>query len=410
VCSSDLRDIHEQHRVSTPLELLFDLTFVVAISQASSQLHHDMAAHHTAQAITGYLLAFAAIWWAWMNYTWFASAYDNDDTLFRVLTMVQMGGVLVLAAGIPGLFNGEFMAGVIGYVVMRIALSAQWLRAARGDPLRRRTCLRYAGGVALMQLLWVAFLLAVDHGLLAGTSLWATMIILWVGELSVPVFAERAGGTPWHAHHIAERYGLMIIIVLGECVLGVANEIAAMQQAQGWSFHLALVGFAGMLLVFCLWWMYFLLPSADALHHHRERAWNWGYGHYITFAAVAAIGSGLELAADALKTTHEVADAHNAVASAAHAVSPLLAISMVASAEAIFVSSLWVLHRHVTKTQDRQLLVKLVCLTCIGLGPIAVALNLPLFWGLLLLCLGPLINIIYYEHRRQHDTEHFSVH
>ncbi|HEX3530828.1 MAG TPA: low temperature requirement protein A, partial [Thermoanaerobaculia bacterium] len=115
------RDIHEKHRVSTPLELLFDLTFVVAISQAASQLHHGVVEHHVTQALPGYLVAFAAAWWAWMNYTWFASAYDNDDTLFRVLTLVQMGGVLVLATGIPGLFTGHFRAGVIGYVVMRLS-------------------------------------------------------------------------------------------------------------------------------------------------------------------------------------------------------------------------------------------------------------------------------------------------
>ena len=209
------RDIHEQHRVSTPLELLFDLTFVVAISHASSQLHHGAMEHHAAQAIAGYVLAFFAIWWAWMNYTWFASAYDNDDTLFRVLTMLQMAGVLLLATGIPGLFAGQFLAGVIGYVVMRLALCVQWLRAARGDPLRRRTCRRYALGITVVQLAWVGFLLAVNQGILSGISLWSAMVILWLCELTVPIWAERAGEPPWHAHHIAERYSLLVIFVLG---------------------------------------------------------------------------------------------------------------------------------------------------------------------------------------------------
>ena len=63
------RDIHESHRVATPLELLFDLVFVVAIAQAAAHLHHGIVEHHTANAIAGFLMAFAAIWWAWMNDT-----------------------------------------------------------------------------------------------------------------------------------------------------------------------------------------------------------------------------------------------------------------------------------------------------------------------------------------------------
>jgi low temperature requirement protein LtrA len=401
------RDIHETHRVSTPLELLFDLTFVVAISQAASQLHHGVMEHHVAQVLPGYLLAFAAIFWAWINYTWFASAYDNDDTLFRLLTLVQMGGVLVLATGIPGLFTGQYRAGVIGYVVMRLALCADWLRAARGDLPRRRTCLRYAAGIALAQAGWIGFLLAVEGGVLAGISLWAAMIVLWGVEMAVPLWAERAGNTPWHAHHIAERYGLMVIIVLGECVLGATNAIASMWQARGWSMDLALLGFAGTLLIFCLWWMYFLLPSADALHDHR--AWGWGYGHYFLFASVAAIGAGLEVVADVLRTAQEATGAHGVTPSGAPGVSPLYAISMVALTEGVFVASLWALYRYATRARDRQLRLMLICLAGIALGPIAMALGLPLPWGLLLLSLGPMIAIAYNEHGRRYRTDRFAV-
>lgn len=394
------RDIHEAHRVSTPLELLFDLTFVVAISQAAAQLHHGVIEHHAAQALAGYLLAFAAIWWAWMNYTWFASAYGDDSVLFRVLTLLQMGGVLVLATGIPGLFEGQFLAGVAGYVVMRLALCAQWLLAAAGDPAQRRTCLRYAGGIALVQIGWIVFLGLAGSSALPGASRWAALAALWLCELAVPVWAERAGTTPWHAHHIAERYGLMVIIVLGECVLGATNTIAGMWQAHGWSLDLALLGLAGTLLIFCLWWMYFLLPSADALHHHRERAFGWGYGHYVLFASVAAVGSGLDVVADAVRSRHE---------GGAQGVSPLQAIGMVALAEAIFVASLWALHRHAARAEDRQLPLMLVSVAAIALGPLAVASHLPLPWGLLLLSAGPLAAIIYNEHGRRHCTEYFTV-
>lgn len=83
------RDIHELHRVSTPLELLFDLTVAVAIEAAGSQLHHAVVEHHLVLGIFAYITSFAAIWWAWMNFTWFASAYDTGNPSSRLCTMCR---------------------------------------------------------------------------------------------------------------------------------------------------------------------------------------------------------------------------------------------------------------------------------------------------------------------------------
>jgi low temperature requirement protein LtrA len=151
------RDTEASYRVSTPLELLFDLVFVVAVSQASQSLHHLISEDHVAQGVLAYLMVFFAIWWAWMNFTWFASAFDTDDWLYRVLTIVQMGGVLVLAAGVhDAMVEFDFLVVTWGYVIMRLALVAQWLRAAASDPESRRTALRMALGVTVVQVLWVA--------------------------------------------------------------------------------------------------------------------------------------------------------------------------------------------------------------------------------------------------------------
>src|SRR3954454_11972665 len=91
------RDPEEDHRASTPLELLYDLTIVVAFGTASDELAHYLAEGHAAAAIGGFVFASFAVSWAWLNYTWFASAYDTDDWVFRIATMVQMAGVIVLA-------------------------------------------------------------------------------------------------------------------------------------------------------------------------------------------------------------------------------------------------------------------------------------------------------------------------
>jgi len=71
-------------------------------------------------------MAFFAIFWAWLNFTWFGSDYDNDGVLYRLLTILQIVGSLVLAAGIPKMFDGSFVLGVSGYIIMRIALVTQW--------------------------------------------------------------------------------------------------------------------------------------------------------------------------------------------------------------------------------------------------------------------------------------------
>ncbi|HOB65923.1 low temperature requirement protein A [Ottowia sp.] len=411
------RDIHEAHRAATPLELLLDLSFVVAIALAASQLHHGVMAHHTGLALAGFVAAFVAIWWAWMNYTWFASAYDDDSAVFRLLTMLQMGGVLVFATGVPGLFSGDFRAGVLGYAIMRLALVAQWLLAARGDPARAATCRRYALGITAVQVLWIARLGFPPEWL------WPTFVLFMLLELAVPPWAERAGGTPWHAHHIAERYSGLLIITLGEVVLGAANAVAGMWQTFGWTLNLALVGLGSTALVFALWWMYFLLPSGEALHRHRERSFAWGYGHVLVFVSAAAIGAGLEVVADVLKAGKEaaaqaVATAGQAApsatqaahaANAAHGVSPLYAITMVALAQGMFMVSLWAVYSHTTRAQARQGWLTLACVACVALGPLAVWLGAPLPWGLLLLTLGPAVAIVYNEHGRRHCEDHFQV-
>jgi len=295
------RDPDEDHRASTPLELLFDLCFVVAVSQAATSLGHDLVDGHVGHGLFGFAASFFAIWWAWMNFTWFASAYDTDDVPYRLLTLLQIAGVLVLAAGVPDAFDGVFGMVVLGYVIMRVALVGQWLRAARGDPTHRRTALRYALGVSVMQVLWVLWLFVPAGG--RNT----VYVLLVAGELAVPYWAERAGLTPWHPSHIVERYGLFTIIVLGECILGAT---VAIQQAAttGFSAELIAVALGGLLLVLGVWWLYFREAFEGALRAEAASAFPFGYAHYFVFAGIAALGSGLEVAAEGATHAIELSD------------------------------------------------------------------------------------------------------
>src|SRR5688572_8592252 len=216
VTSMVARDRAEPHRASTPLELLFDLSFVVAVAQAAATLHHEVIEGHSGGGVLGYALVFFAIWWAWMNFTWFASSYDTDDVPYRLLTLLQMAGVLLLAAGVPAAIDdSDYRAVTLGYLVMRVGLVTQWLRASIEDPV----------------------------------------------ELSVPVWAERASGTTWHPHHIAERYGLFVIILLGESVLAASNGVDAALDARSVNGPLVVVALSGLGLLFALRWLYFPAPS-----------------------------------------------------------------------------------------------------------------------------------------------------
>src|ERR687890_1221493 len=141
------RDPSEGQRTATPLELLFDLTFVIAFGAAANELAHLLAEGHLGTALLGFGFATFGVSWAWINFSWFASAYDTDDWIFRLATMVQMLGVLIFALGLPDMFaslsQGDTVDNrvmVAGYVVMRAALVFQWLRAARQDPPRRAAC------------------------------------------------------------------------------------------------------------------------------------------------------------------------------------------------------------------------------------------------------------------------------
>jgi low temperature requirement protein LtrA len=295
------RDPHERHRNATPLELLFDLTFATSFGLAASEVAAVLAQGHFMTGLVGFGFASFAICWAWINFSWFSSAYDTDDWLFRIVTMVQMIGVLVLAAGVPRMFASIERTGhldnsvmVLGYVIMRVALVFQWLRAAKDDPARRRICLTYAATISIAQIGWVVQIvmrLAAPDAIILGG-------ILVLIEMAGPVLAERqAGGTPWHVHHIAERHSLFAIIALGEGVVGTVAALSAVVDRQGWTLDTVLVGIAGMGLTFGMWWVYYLIPSGEILERHRDRASVWGYVQMLIVTSIVATGAGLRVAA-----------------------------------------------------------------------------------------------------------------
>jgi low temperature requirement protein LtrA len=392
------RDPHEAHRVPTPLELLFDLTFVIAFGLAASHFAHALAEGHYAAALFGFGFASFSICWAWINFSWFASAYDTDDWLFRVITMVQMIGVLVLAIGLPRMFasieHGEHLDNsvmVLGYVIMRVAMVFQWLRAARQDPARRRACLTYAIAISIAQLGW-AVLIFVDF------SLSVTFILicaLALTELAGPILAEhKDGGTPWHAHHIAERYSLFAIIALGEGVVGTVATLSAVIEEQGWTTDAALVCIAGTGLTFGMWWVYYLLPSAQILEAHRNRSFVWGYGQIMIVASIVATGAGLHVAAYFIANKTQIG--------------PIATVLSVTIPVGVFLGSIYALYTYLLDRFDpfhAWLLIATVAVA--ALAVIAALAGADMAVCLVILMLAPAVTVAGYEmlgHRHQAEA------
>ena len=391
------RDRHETHRVTTPLELLFDLTFVVSFGLAASQFAHALAEGHYRTALLGYGFASFGICWAWTNFSWFASAYDTDDWIFRIVTMVQMIGVLVLALGLPRLFasieHGEHLdtsVMVLGYVIMRVALVFQWLRAARQDRARRGACLTYATVVSVVQVGWAVQIIL--HFSIAVALILSGILAL--AELAGPVFAERKdGGTPWHAHHIAERHGLFAIIALGEGVVGTVAALSAVVEQQGWTLDAALVGIAGVGLTFGLWWVYYMLPSAPILHAHRNRAFVWAYGQLLIVTAIVGTGAGLHVAAYFIE--HK-----------AH-ISALATVLTVAVPVGVFLGLIYALYYYLVRRFDRfHVWLLSATAAVVAVAVIAALSGISMAECLVILMLAPAVTVVGYEVRGyRHQAE-----
>ncbi len=311
----NMRDATQHERPATQLELFFDLVFVIAIASVTAAFHHSISEAHGLETLPNLIFTFMAIWWAWMNFTWFATAFDNDDVLYRLLTISIMGGALIFAGGAESIFNTmQFGIAIIGWILMRVSMIILWLRAAKHNPDVRKTCTRYAIGLGFAQCLWIVLYIVGESGIagiLPGTP---TFMILgsltFLVEFAVPVWGEKAAPTSIHNGHIVERYGLLNIIVLGEVLLSISFIASKFFEGHG-SLELVVLGISSLIIVFALWWVYFLdevsIPTNSVF-----AAFAWGYGHFFIYLGAALLGSGIGAELDVL-THHSKLHGHEAI-------------------------------------------------------------------------------------------------
>jgi low temperature requirement protein LtrA len=274
----------DEERRATWLELFLDLVFVAAIAEVASTLSADP----TATGFGRFLALFLPIGWAWAGFTFYATRFDTDDLVYRLLTLLGMFAVAGLASTVPHALHGGQNSFVVAYVSVRVILLVLYARVYRDLPVARPVSgwFIFVFGIAV-----VDWLISLAVPVPWKYVLWGIALGL---EHVAPIRAwQLLRGVPVHPRHIPERFGLLIIIVLGEGVIGVVLGTAEVS----WTVLSGAVAFAGFLAGAAIWWLYFdFLDGAAVVSRNVRSGITFVYAHYFVAAGIAALGVGVKLA------------------------------------------------------------------------------------------------------------------
>ena len=271
-----------------PLELYFDLVFVLGFTQSTAL----MAARSSWEGIVQGMLVLALLWWAWAGYAWLTSVIDPEEGAVRLVMFSAMAALLVVALCVPEAFEDRGLVFAAAYGVVRAAHVVLFLIASRTDPGLRRSVVGLAvgGAVGVGLLVGASFLDGVAQGALWGIAI----LIDWVE----PALFGVAGWRLVPAH-FAERHNLVIILALGESV--VALGIGAESDLDAGIIVAAALGIA---LASALWWVYFdvvalvtarrLTLAAEGYERNRMARDSYSYLHYPMVAGIVLAALGLE--------------------------------------------------------------------------------------------------------------------
>lgn len=225
----------------TPLELFFDLVFVLAITQCTALMAH----HQTWEGLAQGLLVLGVVWWAWVGYAWLTSVVDPEAEAVRFVIFVAMAALLIVAIAVPGAFGGLALTFALGIGVFRCAHIALFMLAGAEDEDLRRSVIGLAVSTAVA--VGLLALASLFDGLAQG-SLWALALFL---DMAGPYFFGSEG---WKLvpHHFAERHGLIVIIALGESIVAIGVGASGVLNL-----GIGTAAALGVALAAALWWIYF---------------------------------------------------------------------------------------------------------------------------------------------------------
>lgn len=275
----------KQERHATWLELFYDLIFVVTVANLAHMLNENPV--HNAP---GFIFLFMPVWWTWIGTTYYATRFDTDDIGHRLFTLLQMVMVVAMAVSVHDALGRTSEAFALSYCAVRSVLVFQYIIAGRYNPQARPLTRRYAIGFGISSAFW---LISVFVPLPWRFLIWLMGMVF---DVLTPVLAGRLhAAVPPHVIHLPERFGLFIIIVLGESVAGVVRSLSEQQ----WSLYGALLGLIGLSIPFSLWWIYFdnmeHISLCDALSKGKITVYQiWIYAHLPLAIGITSLAVGVE--------------------------------------------------------------------------------------------------------------------
>jgi low temperature requirement protein LtrA len=273
----------------TPLELFFDLVFVLALTQCTALMAKDP----TWAGLARGLLVLGVLWWAWVAYAWLTSVVDPEEGGVRLVMFVVMAALLVVALCVPGAFGDDALLFALAYGIVRGGQLALYIIASEDDPALRRSVLGLAGGSAI----GVGLLIAASglDGWVQG-AVWALALLL---DMAEPFFFGAEGWSLEHPSHFAERHGLIIIIALGESIVAIGVGAGIVVDA-----GVVAAAALGIAVAAALWWLYFdvvaMLSERDLARLPRGRERNerardvYSYIHFPMVAGIVLLALGLK--------------------------------------------------------------------------------------------------------------------
>jgi low temperature requirement protein LtrA len=272
----------------TPLELFFDLVFVLAITQCTAL----MARHPTWEGLAQGLLVLGVLWWAWVGYAWLTSVVDPEEGAVRVVIVAAMAALLVVSLCVPDAFGDNGLVFACAYGVVRAAHIALFVLASREDAALRKSVIGLAAGTAVgVGLLVVASF--TDGGLQLG--LWALALALDMGE----PYLFGSEGWKLVPGHFAERHGLIVIIALGESIVAIGVGAGA-----GIGAGVVAAAVLGTVIAAGLWWLYFdvvalvaarrLENAAEGRERNEVARDSFSYLHFPMVAGIVLLALGLK--------------------------------------------------------------------------------------------------------------------
>lgn len=288
----------EPERHVTWLELFFDLVFVVAVAELAHMLHEEMSIG----GLAVFVALFVPIWWQWLDFSYYADQYDTNDGFSQIITLIVMLGIVIMALTIHKVTHGGSAMFAASYAALRAIIVGLYAWAWRSVPEARELAGRYTLSFAVALVIWCVSLFVPEP---TRFVLWAIALLIEISN--GPITYATIKQVPAQVSHMDERFGLFVIIVLGEAVIAVVSGVAS----SNWVLPAVLSGLGGFILAGTTWWMYFSHAERSAINAALRSDWRgllrsfaYGYSHFFVFAGITAAGVGIEAAILAEEPLH----------------------------------------------------------------------------------------------------------